>query len=192
MGAALLVPIALGTAALAGPSRWARAAALTGVAAGVVQAVGLARWPLLVPSLANTATDPTASAAERATAIDRFELANSVLGQIVGEAGGYLLTAAWTVLVLTALSQRHILPRWSTALALVSAPMILVGLLVPVGVPSADAVNFVGYVLWSVWIVTLGVTLLRGRLATRSAVTTASARPGTRSWRPSRSRTTGR
>jgi hypothetical protein len=57
----------------------------------------LARWPLLAPFLAATASDPTASTAERATAIDRFELANRVLGQIVGEAGGYLLTAAWTV-----------------------------------------------------------------------------------------------
>ena len=175
MGAALLLPIALGTAALAGPGRWTRAAALTGVAAALVQAVGLARWPLLVPSLAATATDPTASPADRSTAVERFELANSVLGQIVGEAGGFLLTAAWTVLVLAALGQRHILPRWSTSLALVSAPMILAGLLVPLGVPGADAVNFVGYILWSGWIVALGVTLLRGGLTTRSAATAASA-----------------
>lgn len=178
LGAAMLAPIALGTARLAGPSRWSRAAAVTGIAAAVVQLVGLARWPLLVPSLAATANDPTASATDQLAAIDRFELLNTVLGQVIGEAGGYALTAAWTVLVLVALRQRYALTRFSQALALASAPMILIGLFVPLGLPGADAVNFLGYILWSMWIIMLGVTLLRGRLNPHPAAAPALAPTG--------------
>src|SRR3954454_1432813 len=81
LGAAMLAPIALGTARLAGPSRWSTAAAATGVAAAVVQLVGLARWPLLVPSLAATVADPTSSAVDRASAVEQFTWLNTVLGQ---------------------------------------------------------------------------------------------------------------
>jgi hypothetical protein len=167
LGAALLAPIAAGTARFAGPSRWSTAAAATGVAAALVQVVGLARWPLLVPSLATTATDPAASVADRAGAVEQFGLLNTVLGQIVGEAAGYLLTAAWTVLVLAAMSRRYLLPQAFTIAGLVSAPMILAGLLVPLDVPGADSVNFAGYVLWSVWTIAFGLLLLTDRFRTR-------------------------
>lgn len=39
--------------------------------------------------------------------------------------------------------------------------MILAGVLVPPGVPGADLTNFAGYVLWSLWLVALGVRLTR-------------------------------
>ncbi len=111
LGAAMLAPIALGTARLAGPGRWSTAAAVTGVAAALVQLVGLARWPLLVPSLAATVADPAASAVDRASATEQFTWLNTVLGQGLGETCGYLLTAAWTILILVALRRRFGVPR---------------------------------------------------------------------------------
>lgn len=160
-GAALLAPIAVAAARLAGPGRWSCASLLTGAAAAGVQVVGLLRWPLTTPALAATAADPSASAEQVASAADRYALLGTVLGRVVGETGGYLLTAAFTVSLLMALRRRFVLPRARTGLAVVSVPMILAGLLVPFEVPGAALTNFAGYVLWSVWTVTLGVRLLR-------------------------------
>ncbi|MEU0877182.1 hypothetical protein ABZ345_01180 [Lentzea sp. NPDC005914] len=72
----------------------------------------------------------------------------------IGETLGYLFTAAWTRAVVRAL---HIAPR----LGLPSAVMIAMGVPTPLPVPGADAVNFAGYLLWSVWMVMAGVRSLR-------------------------------
>ncbi|GGK67146.1 hypothetical protein Ppa06_23890 [Planomonospora parontospora subsp. parontospora] len=169
-GAALLAPIAVRAARLAGAGLLPRTSAAVGVAAAAVQVVGLLRWPLLVPPLAVTLADPGATAADRAAAVDRFHTLHTVLGQIVGEAFGYLLTAAWTVLIVVALRRggaghpvphRFVLGRFSAGLALLSVPPILAGLLVPLGAPGADLANFIGYVAWSLWLVVFGAGLLR-------------------------------
>lgn len=158
--AALLAPVALGAARLAGPGRWSRIAVVAGVGAALVQVVGLLRWPLLVPGLAATVTDPSASSAARLAAGDRFEVLGRVLGGVVGEAGGYLLTAVFTIALVLALRERYRVSRLQVALGLGSVPLVLAGLLVPLGVPGADTANFAGYVVWSLWCVVLGARLV--------------------------------
>jgi hypothetical protein len=54
LGAAMLAPVAVGVGRLSG-SRAMRWAVPVGVAAAVVQVVGLLRWPLLVPGWSATA-----------------------------------------------------------------------------------------------------------------------------------------
>jgi MFS family permease len=160
-GAALLAPIAVRLSRIAGRGRLATAAMVTGIAAAAVQVIGLLRWPLAVPFLAGVVTDPAASAADRADATDTFRTLHTVLGQAVGEAGGYALTAAWTVLVIAALPRPRRGGRIIAALGLASAAMILAGLLSPLGVPGADLANFLGYLAWSVWLVALGIAIIR-------------------------------
>ncbi len=156
LGAAMLAPIAVGVGRLsAAPAmRWAVRA---GVAAADVQVVGQLRWPLLVPGWAATAAggDPAAAEAARGS----FATANRVLGNLVGETGGYLLTVAWTGLVLAALGTAFA-GRLFVALGAVSAALILLGVASPLGLPLADTANFVGYVLWSGWLVVFGVVVL--------------------------------
>ena len=176
LAAGLMAPVAMGAARLSGPGRWSRIAVLAGIGAAVVQVAGLLRWPLLVPGLAATAADPLASPAARQAAGERFEQLGAILGGLVGEAGGYLLTALFTVALVLALRARFELPRPQVALGLGSVPLILAGLLVPLGAPGADTANFVGYIAWSAWCVVLGVRLLRtGRPGSpRHAVTSMS------------------
>ena len=69
-----------------------------GVLAAVVQFLGLARWPFLVPALARTYEDPQSSATTREATAVVFDSFNRYLGIAVGECLGYLLTGAWTVL----------------------------------------------------------------------------------------------
>ena len=156
LGAALLAPVAVGVGRLSA-SRLMRWAVPVGTAAAVVQVVGLLRWPLLVPGWATAAggDDPVAAADARRA----FGTANRVLGNLVGETGGYLLTAAWTGLVLAALGTAFT-GRWFVALGSVSAVLVLVGVLAPLDLPLVDTANFAGYVLWSGWLVAFAAVLL--------------------------------
>ena len=181
LAAALLAPIAVGVARLGanglGVNRprpagadspaapgggrsagdvWLRRAMPFGVAAAVVQVVGLLRWPTLVPVFAAEAasTDPNLAAAGRAG----FTTASTVLGTVVGETAGYLLSATWTLLVVGGLGRGYA-GRWFHLLGLVSALLVVTGVLAPLNVPFADKSTFVGYVLWSVWLVWFGLLI---------------------------------
>ncbi|MBL1072773.1 DUF4386 domain-containing protein [Nocardia sp. 2] len=158
LGAALFVPIAILIGRLDN-SAWMRRAVWLGVAAGLVQVVGLLRWPLLVPALA----DRAAREGETSSATSTFESLNRLLGTALGEMGGYLLTAAWTAIVAYCLLRRGF-PRWFGALGAVSALAILTGLLTPLHVPATQQINFFGYILWSCWLLALApLLLLRSR-----------------------------
>ncbi len=147
LSAALLAPIAVLVGRLA-PNDLGRWSIRVGIAAAVVQVIGLLRWPLIVPFLADREDT------------DAFEGVHTALGTIVGETLGYLLTATWTVLIIYALG-RQLAGRWFTYLGLVSAALIAVGVFVPLDVPGVDFANFVGYILWSVWLVAFAVLLWR-------------------------------
>lgn len=179
LGAALLAPVAVVVGKLSG-SRLMRWAVPVGIAAAVVQLVGLLRWPLLVPGWASTAAgdDPVAAAHARSA----FSTANRVLGNVIGETGGYLLTATWTLLVLAALGTTFA-GRWFIALGSVSAVLVLAGVLSPLDLPLVDTANFAGYVLWSLWLVVFAAVLVvrhRRRSAVPGPVTGSGSIPSPR------------
>jgi hypothetical protein len=139
-----------------------------GIVAGVVQFLGLVRWPFLVPYLADTYLDPASSEASRESVAVVFEAFNRYAGVGVGENLGYLFTGLWTVLVALAMF-RSPLPfrRWLSLLGMVSAAGVLVGTLEPAGFePAANIVVF-GYILWSIWLALTGVFLLLPRTIRR-------------------------
>jgi len=156
ISAALFAPIAIGVGRLS-TRRAMRVAVPVGIAAAVVQVVGLLRWPLLVPGFAADASSPDPATA--AAARDSFLLAHRILGNLIGETLGYLFTAAWTLLVLVALG-RSFAGLWFIALGAVSAVLVLAGVLSPLDLPVIDLANFIGYVLWSIWLVAFAILLL--------------------------------
>lgn len=160
LSAALLAPIAVAVGRLSG-HRLMRVAVPVGIAAAVVQVVGLSRWFLLVPGWADDALSPDPAVA--AAARDAFVTANQVLGNLIGETFGYLLTAAWTLLVVLALG-RGFAGAWFAALGTAAAVLVLGGVLSPLDLPLVDTANFLGYVLWSLWLVAFAAVLLRGRV----------------------------
>jgi Domain of unknown function (DUF4386) len=163
LSAGLLAPIAFGVGRLS-PARPMRIAVVVGLAAAAVQVVGLLRWPILVPGYA----------ADGDT--DAFTTASDILGTAIGETVGYLLTAAWTLLVIAALG-REFAGRWFPVLGAAAAALVFTGVFSPLGVEAFDMANFVGYVLWSIWLIAFGVVILvrerRGAatVPTRAAVT---------------------
>jgi hypothetical protein len=156
VAAALFAPIAIGVGRLS-TNPVMRVAVVAGIAAAVVQTAGLSRWPVLVPGYAADASsaDPTIAAAAR----ESFDFAHRILGNLIGETFGYLLTAAWTMLVLAAVG-RTIAGRWFTVLG-GSAVLILAGVLSPLNLPGIDIANFAGYVLWSIWLIAFALVLVR-------------------------------
>jgi Domain of unknown function (DUF4386) len=176
LSAALFAPIALGVARLSS-HRLMRIAVPVGIVAGIVQVVGLARWPLLVPGYASDAASSDLGVA--AAARDSFTTASDILGTAIGETLGYALTATWTVLVLVALGRRYG-GRSFQVVGAVSAVLVFAGVLSPLGLPAIDAANFIGYVLWCLWLIAFAVVSLRrerraaGARATRSSAAVTS------------------
>jgi hypothetical protein len=164
LSAALFAPIAIGAGRLSA-NRLMRIAVPVGIGAAVVQVVGLSRWVILVPGYAGSNDR------------DAFETAHHVLGTLIGETLGYALTGAWTLLVLAALG-RGFAGLWFPALGGLSAILILTGVVSPLGVPGVDFLNFIGYVLFSIWLLAFAAVLLwrRPRPATPVTATATAVR----------------
>jgi len=128
-----------------------------GVLSGLVQALGLLRWTVLVPTLAANYTAAGASDLDKALAVSAFDTANAYLGMGVGEHMGYLLTAAFTVAVAVVIAGRWSVMAWvGAALAL----GVAAGALEPFGVPGVAAINAIAYMGWSLWAVVLGALIV--------------------------------
>ena len=157
VSAALLAPAGILLGRLIGGTA-GRGVAIIGVAAAVVQVVGLSRWVLLIPGVSADALDPATAAA----AVDRFTGLHFWLGTIVGETVGYALTATFTVLVVRAVAA----PTWVRILGYASAGLIATGVIIPLGVGVASLTNFAGYVLWCLWLIVMAVVLWRADAVT--------------------------
>lgn len=139
---------------------------IVGVLAGLVQFLGLIRWPFLVPYLARVNADPDAPPGRKQAVDIVFQAFHRYLGVAVGEHLGLLFTGAWSVLVGVASIQSFLLPDWLGIVGiLVGAVLALcsfefVGSFENHGWPLAARLTPVAYIVWSLWLVATGVALL--------------------------------
>src|SRR6185295_11930145 len=131
-----------------------------GVIAGVAQTLGFLRWPFLVPHLAQSYLAAGASEAQRAAAAMVFEAFHRYAGMAVGEHLGYLSTSTWTLLIAVVILRTGILPRWVGVSGAVLAVGIAAGLVEPAGWELGGTINALSYLVWAVWLIAVGVTLL--------------------------------
>ena len=156
--ALLFIPVAVLAGGLIADPGLAALAVAVGVIAGTVQALGLLRWVFVVPFLAREH-----AAATDGSAIDLvFQVQHRYLGVAVGEHLGYLTTGAWSILVAAAGG----LPLWLAIPGIVIGAMLAIGSLEFVGPfeqrgwSVAGVLVPIGYTLWSLWLIALGVLLL--------------------------------
>jgi hypothetical protein len=137
-----------------------------GVLAAVVQFLGLARWPFLVPELARAYADPASSQATREATAVAFESFHRYLGIGIGECLGYLLTGAWTALAAVAMLQSSTFDAWLAwpgifiGVSLIVGSLEFVGPFEERGWKLAGAIVPVAYIAWSLWLIVAGLVLL--------------------------------
>ena len=141
-----------------------RVATWLGAASALLSLVGFLRWVFVVPPLAESyvsGDDGTRAAVAAAwTAQHQFG------GALLGEHLGQVLAVAWTVGVSAVVLRTGVLPRWLGAAGLVAGLLYLLNqgdvlaTAVP-GFPVWDPAGFLGSSAWGLWVVALGVTVLR-------------------------------
>lgn len=154
--AGVLAPQVIAT----GDSTLVSVATALAVVAGLVQALGLARWPFVVPHLAREYASPSTSQASRDAMVAVFQTLHRYAGVAVGEHLGFMFTGFWTVAVGALLIRSTLFPAWLGWLGLLPGLGILVGLLEEAGLRQAGAINAVSYVLWSLWLIAIGAAML--------------------------------
>ena len=131
-----------------------------GVLAGVVQVLGLIRWSFLVPSLADTYTDPESTQATRDSVAVVFQAFHRYAGVAIGEHLGYIFTSTWTILLCIAIVETNLVNPLYGWLGIVPAIGVLMGVFEETGFKPAGVINAISYILWSVWLISFGVALL--------------------------------
>ncbi|WP_338870126.1 DUF4386 domain-containing protein [Spirosoma sp. SC4-14] len=138
--------------------RWATT---LGVISGIVQIIGLLRWPFVVPVLAAQYVQATDPATRQATVVV-FTVIHQYGGVVLGEHLGQLLTISYTVLLSMALRRLTLFPRWISYLGLTTSAIYLLAqgdlfaTVVP-GFPVWEQAGLVGSTLWLIWLLVLGV-----------------------------------
>jgi hypothetical protein len=110
---------------------------------------------------------PPAEAAARRHAVETvFTTLHRLLGVGVGEHLGYLFTGLWTLAVAASVVTTAVLPGWigwigvPIGLALLVGTLEFVGPNEPEGWPLAGMIVPIAYVVWSLWLIAMGVLLL--------------------------------
>ena len=158
----LLVPTALGVYAAgrqAAPLT-ARVAAILAVLSAAAMMIGLLRWPSLHWQLALTYADASPAAREVIGAV--FAASNSYLGNFIGEFLGELLLNAFFFSASLALARAAGGSRWLVVAG--SAASLLGGVaMLRNAVPLVEPVAALNNAVLPIWMLVLGVALLRHR-----------------------------
>jgi hypothetical protein len=169
MVAIVFIPIGVAVPLVIAPGTTiAAVAGALAVAAGLVQAIGLVRWPFLVPELARRHADPGTTPDGRAQIELVFMSIHRLLGIGIGEHFGYLLTGLWSLalaatILMTAtgpVTGMLAFPGIVAGVALLIGSLEFVGPNEPGGWPLAGKLVPIAYVVWSIWLIALGIALV--------------------------------
>ena len=137
-----------------------------GVLAGLVQMLGLLRWVYVVPPLARAYADPALGPEQREVEAAVFRAFHHYLGVGVGEHLGYLFTGIWSVLIGVGVTQGTALPTWLGWPGIVVGAGLVVGSTEFLGPNQEQGWGLAGaaipllYVVWSLWLLAMGVALI--------------------------------
>jgi len=164
----LIFPVVLLGRVLDGEGRSSLTALATtiGALAVITSVVGFLRWVFVVPDLTELyfATDATESS--RDGVIASFTAQHQYGGALLGEHVGQLLSVIWTVLVGCAMLRSASFPNWLAYFGFVAAAVYFLaqGEVMETAIedfPVLDIAGVAGSTLWGLWILVLGVVLLR-------------------------------
>ena len=137
-----------------------------GVIGFIVQVVGLLRWVFVVPVLARLYTDPTTDSATQAAVAAVFTAVHQYGGVILGEHMGQLLIILWMSMISGIVYKSKIFSKWVAILGWVASAIYLLAQteLLATAIPTFPVVDWAGLVgslLWLVWMIVMGVYLVK-------------------------------
>lgn len=142
--------------------RWATVLA---VISGIVQIIGLLRWTFVVPVLAKTyVTSQSESIKESCKII--FQTVHQYGGVVLGEHIGQLFTILWMLMILPAIYNLKLIPKWIIGFGYVSAFIYLMAqaelfsTVIP-DFPVWDLAGLIGSTSWMIWMILLGIRFLK-------------------------------
>ncbi|NIK61489.1 hypothetical protein BJY22_007206 [Kribbella shirazensis] len=163
--AVLAVPILLLPAALARRGDPAlRVATYLGAASVLLALIGFLRWVFVAPALADSYMN--GDEGTRAAVAAAWTAQHQYGGALLGEHLGQLLAIGWSVTVSIIILRSHLMPAWAGWLGLLASAVYLTNqgdiLATAIsGFPVWDVGGLLGSYLWALWLIALGVLLLR-------------------------------
>ncbi|THF66726.1 DUF4386 domain-containing protein [Deinococcus sp. Arct2-2] len=164
LSAFLLIPLAvlthLALQARTAGGVWLNVAATFGVLAGLLKLLGIVRWLVAMPALANAYA--TGNDSTRAAAAVMYDALNNYAGGVGEVLGVQLFAGLWTLMVSLVILR---LPRGRMlgGAGLVSAALLLAALAQVYGADLGGLILTIQGLLWQFWLLALGVTFLRAR-----------------------------
>lgn len=137
-------------------------AATFGVIAGVAKTLGLVRWLVAFPALAQLYTDPATGPTTREAIGAAYTALNLYADSIGQQLGDILFTAPWVGLVALVALRTRSLPRWLSIVGLVTGAALFAGFFTNLGLPLAP-VTYLGFTGFALWLIGVGVVLLMRR-----------------------------
>jgi Domain of unknown function (DUF4386) len=142
-----------------------RAATFVGATSVVLSLIGFLRWVFVVPPLA--ATYAGGDSGTQAAVAAAWTAQHQFGGALLGEHLGQLLAIAWSITVSVLALRSGMLARWAGWTGLIASLLYLTGqgdilaTAIP-GFPVWDLGGLLGSTLWGLWVIALGVAVLRG------------------------------
>jgi len=136
----------------------------------IVQVIGLLRWVFIVPILARLYIDPTADSATRAAVSAVFIAIYQYGGVILGEHIGQIFTIIWASMISGIIYRSPLFSKWVAWLGWIASAIFLLAQteLFATVIPDFPLISWAGLygsLLWLLWIIVVGVYLIKNRSA---------------------------
>ncbi|MFN8432457.1 MAG: DUF4386 domain-containing protein [Anaerolineales bacterium] len=137
-----------------------------GVIGFIVQVVGLLRWVFVVPALTRLYTDPSTDSVTQAAVAAVFTAVHQYGGVILGEHMGQFLIILWMSMISSILYKSKMFSKWIAVLGWVASAIYLLAQteLLATAIPTFPVIDWAGLVgslLWLVWMIVMGVYLVK-------------------------------
>lgn len=135
-----------------------------GIIGLISQMIGLLRWTFVVPILASNYDVGNDTTKEISKAV--FQVVHQYGGVVLGEHIGQIFTIIWVIGITRVLQISKLVPVWITWLGYGSSFIYLLAqaelFATVISIfPVWDLAGFIGSTLWLIWLIALGVDLIR-------------------------------
>ncbi|TGL60442.1 DUF4386 domain-containing protein [Leptospira sarikeiensis] len=140
----------------------------SGLVGGIVQIIGLLRWTFVVPILASLYANPSTDLSHKDSVTVIFYTIHQYGGVILGEHIGQIFTIIWMGIISFIMLRSEIFKPWLGWFGFVAgfiylfAQTELFATVIP-NFPVAGEAGLIGSSLWLVWMILLGIFLIRAK-----------------------------